>query len=183
MIIIVVGMPGSGKDVFVQIAKSLGFEYIRMGDVVRHYASASGIASTDVEIGGFANSEREKHGAAVWAERTLARMPAGDVVIDGSRSIDEISLFKRELGPSLKVVAVLADRAQRFFRLSQRRRADDPTTERDLEQRDGRELSWGIDRAIASAEISIGNDGSLEEFMSKARMLLEDMLNGHGKSI
>ena len=40
-------------------------------------AAMAGLDSSDVAIGGYASSERQTHGPAVWAERTLERMPRG----------------------------------------------------------------------------------------------------------
>ena len=179
MIIIVVGMPGSGKDVFVQAALGMGFSKIGMGDVVRHFASASGLGPGDISIGGFANSQRQEHGPVIWAARTLERMPPGNVIIDGSRSLDEISLFRERLGSGLKVVAVIAPAETRYDRLRSRRRADDPLTREDFDTRDGRELSWGLGRAIEAADITVVNDTSLDDFKRRCRYVLDEMLSSN----
>ncbi|MDO9537528.1 MAG: AAA family ATPase [Thermoplasmata archaeon] len=183
MIIIIVGMPGSGKDIFVQSARKLGFTHIAMGDVVRTFAAMSNSESDDSSIGGFASSERQKHGVAVWAERTIARMPSGNVIIDGSRSLDEIDLFRKKLGQSLLIVAITAPAEERFRRLGLRGRDDAPQTIDDLKRRDERELSWGIGKAIGSADMTLVNDVSLDGFKIKCLALLETQLETHGKSI
>ena len=85
-IVILVGMPGSGKEVFVDIALKLGFSVIRMGDVVRKHASDCGLGMDDVSVGSHANSEREKEGQDVWAKRTIEVLPENDVIIDGTWS-------------------------------------------------------------------------------------------------
>jgi dephospho-CoA kinase len=174
MIIIVVGMPGSGKDVFVQAARLCGFSKIGMGDVVRHFASLAGLDSSDVSIGGFANSQRQEHGPAVWAERTLEMMPDGNVIIDGSRSLDEITFFKERLGNNLKVIAITASPEIRFKRLQDRCRQDGPLNRGDFDRREQRELSWGLEKAIESADISISNESSLADFKERCLAILEN---------
>ena len=176
MIVIVVGMPGSGKDVFVQAAKEMGFSKIGMGDVVRHFASQSGLGSDDASIGGFATSQRREHGAAIWAERTLELMPDGNVIIDGSRSMDEIALFRKRLGSDVGVVAITAPPELRYKRLRDRRRQDDPLDRKDFNRRDERERSWGIGKAIGDADITLVNDGTLEGFQARCRDVLKNML-------
>ncbi|MFO7619307.1 MAG: AAA family ATPase [Thermoplasmata archaeon] len=176
MIIVVVGMPGSGKDVFVRAAMDVGFSKVSMGDVVRHFASLSGLGSDDASIGGFAGSQRREHGPAIWAQRTLDIMPDGNVIIDGSRSLDEMALFRERLGGNLKVVAIAAPPEKRFERLQSRRRQDDPADRENFNRRDERELSWGLGRAIGTAEITLVNDGTLEDFQASCRNVLRDVL-------
>ena len=183
VIVIVVGMPGSGKDVLLQSAIALGFGHISMGDVVRNFAAKLGLDSSDQSIGSFASFERQKHGAAIWAKRTLENMPDGNVIIDGSRSLDEINQFRKRLGNDLNVIAIHAPQETRFKRLQLRRRNDDPESLEDFIRRDKREMTWGIGKAIECADIAIDNDGGLEEFRMRCLVALESILECHGKSI
>lgn len=176
MIIIVVGMPGSGKDIFVQTAIGMGFSKIGMGDTVRHFAALADTGSGDISIGGFADSQRKEHGPAIWAERTLQRMPPGNVVIDGSRSLDEIAYFREKMGPGLRVIAVTAPAELRFMRLKARRRSDDPLTREDFERRDERELAWGLGAAMESADIALLNDKGLDEFKAACSAALAEIV-------
>lgn len=180
MILIVVGMPGAGKGVFVQAAEELGFSHIAMGDVVRHYASENGLAYDDSSIGGFATSERNKHGGTIWAQRTIERMPPGNVIIDGSRSLEEIAYFKEKLGHGLRVIAIEAPAESRFERLNKRGREDAPQNMADLERRDQRELSWGLGNAFEVADLVLVNDSSLEEFKKRCLALLKTLLQSGG---
>jgi len=175
VIIILVGMPGSGKDIFVQEATKTGFNHIRMGDMVRLFAREAGINSTDSSIGGFATDQRDEFGADIWAKRTLEKMPQGNVLIDGSRSLEEINHFKSILGNDLKVIGVHAPTQMRFQRLTARGRDDDPSAFEDFQARDNRELSWGLGEALENAEIRMDNDGTLEEFRNKCQTIIDDI--------
>ena len=181
MIIIVVGMPGSGKDIFVQEAAKLGFSHIRMGDMVRLYAGESGIGPDDSSIGGFATIQREKFGPEIWAKRTLEKMPAGDVIIDGSRSLAEIQLFKSQFRDELRVIGIEAPQEMRFSRLKARGREDDPKAMKEFKSRDERELSWGLQEALENVDIKIINDKSLNEFRNECQAVLQEIIR-QGKS-
>ncbi len=183
VIIILVGMPGSGKDIFVQEATKAGFNHIRMGDMVRLFAKEASIDSSDTSIGGFATSQREKFGPEIWAKRTLEKMPQGNVLIDGSRSLAEINCFKNMLGKDLKVIGIDAPTQMRFQRLTARGRDDDPSAFEDFQTRDNRELSWGLGEALENAEITLANDGTLEEFRNKCQSMINDIIGGHRKPL
>lgn len=173
--VVVVGMPGSGKDVLVGAAKELGFNHIRMGDVVREYAKNAGKAPDDVSVGGFATEERGKHGDEIWAVRTLENLPHGNVIIDGSRSLAEIRHFISACD-DVVVMGIDAPDEQRFQRLRGRGREDDPKNEKDFELRDKREESWGIREALVSADLMLINAGSLDGFKQRCRKALSGLI-------
>ncbi len=168
-------MPGSGKDEFISVAKSSGFRDFHMGNTVRAYAKKNGIPSTDQEIGKFATAEREQNGMDVWARRTSVEMGGAKlVIIDGVRNIEEVEFFKHNY-PNFKIVAVFANRDDRYKRIVVRNRPDDVKTLDELIRRDNRELSWGIARVIALADFMVVNDSTLDEFYQRAAELLEKL--------
>lgn len=182
VVIVVVGMPGSGKDLFVRMARKNGYAQVRMGDVVRDFAKEEGLDSNDVAIGGFANDQRKLHGDDVWALRTLDKLPRGNSVIDGSRSMTEIDCFRNAIGNGLVVMAIKAPEDQRFHRLRLRAREDDPLTVEDFARRDEREISWGILKAIAGADLRLTNDAGLDEFRGKCLDALENITSSVRKN-
>lgn len=181
--VILVGMPGSGKDIFVQEAARAGFNHIRMGDMVRRFAREAGIDAGDSSIGGFATGQREKYGPDIWAVRTLERLPGGDVLIDGSRSLAEIERFKIVLGDGLRVIGIDAPADMRFRRLAARGREDDPSTREQFRKRDERELSWGLGEAMKAAGLVLVNDGTLEQFRDRCQAAILSLRETHGKPL
>ncbi len=177
--ILLTGMPGCGKEEFLKAVIELGYDVIRMGDVVRDYARKEGIPGDDRNIGNFAGLERKKHHPAIWAERTLERLTDSNSVIDGVRSYDEVDRFKNSLGTELMVVAVHASPVTRFERLQDRARDDAPGTRAEFDRRDERELRWGLGSLIARADIMLVNEGTLEEFRKDAKKLLETVSSQH----
>lgn len=172
--ILLTGMPGAGKEEFLNVAKKEGYDIIRMGDVVREHADKKGISFEDQNLGSFAHDEREKHHEGIWGDRTLCNITEDKTIIDGIRSTTEVSIFKSELG-DLNIVAIHASPKTRFERLKKRGREDAPQTWGEFNDRDNRELDWGLGRVIARADYMIINDSSLEDFYSKVRDLLKQL--------
>lgn len=172
--IIVTGMPGSGKDEFVKVARTMGYTDVHMGDTVKKYAREQGIPVMDREIGAYASGERKKEGMDIWAKRTgMAIENPDSTIVDGLRNTEELQYF-RENFPNVTVVAIYANRDERLRRILIRNRADDVKTDYELDSRDNRELGWGIGRTISLADHMIVNDGTLEEFRGKVREFLEE---------
>ncbi len=170
--IILTGMPGSGKDEFVKVAREMGFSDVHMGDTVKEYAKGAGIPISDRDIGQFATEERKNYGMDIWARRTSERIIDPDrTVVDGLRNIEELDFFKNHY-QNVIVVAIYANRNERLNRILKRNRSDDVKNGYELEQRDSRELSWGIGKTISLADHMIVNDGTLEEFHNSVREFL-----------
>ncbi len=161
VLICVTGMPGSGKSVVVEgIAEEFGYPVLSMGDVVREEARRRGVKRDLKSMMEFAKRLREEMGPAAVAELTSRRirnMSSEVVVIDGVRSLDEITRFSKE--GLVIIVAVHASPRTRFERLVRRGRPDDPNDWRDFQERDFKELSFGIGSVIALADIMIVNEG------------------------
>jgi len=178
VLLLVTGMPGSGKSVFASVAASLGFEVFSMGDVVREFAQRAGITEA-AEVNVFADRERRDHGPDIWAIRTAERIAesgARRVVVDGVRSRFEAEVFERVLGERAVVVAIVAPRMERYRRILGRGRVDDPESIMELQSRDWREISWGVAELIALADYYIVNDEDLDSFMEKSKKKLREIL-------
>ena len=169
-IVLVTGMPGSGKSELVFVARDMDVSILSMGDVVREHAVANGIAID--KIGEFADSERKKFGYQIWAERTLPRVKGERVLIDGTRGFGEVDRFRTEYGDILKIMAVHSSPATRFARIKDRMRMDDSSLWERFRERDLRELGWGISHVIALADVMLVNEGPVEVFRSEAKNAL-----------
>lgn len=171
----VTGMPGSGKEGLLEAARGRGIPVVRMGDAVREEARRRGLDGTDAAIGGMAAALRKKEGADVWARRTLDRVEADAVVIDGVRSPAELETF-REAIPDVRVAAVHASPGTRYERLRGRGRSDDRLDEAGYRARDRRELRWGLGQAIAMADYMIVNEGDPDELRAQCERVLKHAL-------
>lgn len=176
-IIAFTGMPCSGKTEAVQIAKEMGIPVTRMGDAVWEEVENRGLELNNENVGTVAGQMRERHGKDIWAQRVLEKIKSIEkiesIVIDGIRNVEEIDTFKKELGKDFVIIAITASDKTRHKRILNRGRQDDSTNIQDLEERDRRELQWGLGTAIASADIMVSNERSIDEFRDEIRKILD----------
>ena len=173
-IIIVTGMPGSGKEEFLNVARSMDIPFLRMGDLVREHYELNGCAEKGVRIGEFASLEREINGNGIWAQRAIEKMSGDIYLVDGCRSNNEVQEYKA-ISPDVIIVAIHASRETRYRRLVARGREDAPLNIDDFDSRDNREMGWGIGNTISLADIIIDNSSTLEDFQQRAREVLESL--------
>ena len=169
-IIAFVGMPASGKSEASVIAQDRNIPVVNMGDVVREEAAKCGLPPTDKNIGGTGTKLREEEGMDIIAKRCvpkIRKLDSGIVVIDGIRNIDEINHFKEQFGNDFMLVAIDTPLEVRLERVKNRGRSDDMKSIDELKLRDEREKSWGLDKAIEMADVTIDNTSTLEEFRSE----------------
>jgi dephospho-CoA kinase len=172
-VVVLAGMPGSGKEEFVLVARALGYDVVHMGDVVRAEATKQNVKNTDKGVGGFANAERQSHGYDIWAKRCVPYVHKPRTIIDGSRGLDELEVFRKAFGDEVELVAIYAPQKQRYRRLIERGREDAPRSWEEFSERDRRELSWGLGSLIAMADVMLVNEGTLEDFKRACKMYLE----------
>jgi len=173
------GMPASGKSEAVQLAKDKGIPVIRMGDMVWEETKRQGKPLDDKNVGDVAHSMREKNGMDIWAKRNVEKIHSLKksplLVIDGVRNMEEIEYFKKELGRDFLVIAIDAPDELRRKRAISRGRTDDSQNLKDLEERDKREIRWGLQKVIANADIVIPNNGSLEDFKKQVLIVFKKL--------
>lgn len=180
-VICTVGMPGSGKSVFLEVARELGLKYYVMGDVVRAEAAKRGLKPSVETMNYVASSLRRDEGLEAIAKRLVEEFLDLEgleeaVLIDGVRSLEEVEYFKRKLG-EVKILAVHSSPKTRFERLKGRNRPGDPKSWEEFLKRDLQELEWGIGKVIALADYMVVNEGlTVEEFRETAKNLLLEVL-------
>lgn len=194
-----IGLPGSGKGEASRIAKEAGLMVLVMGDIIRQEAARLGLEPTDLNLGRIGNALRAAEGPDVVAKRILDRARAtgeGVVVVDGLRSGQEAEYFAAH-AEEFHLVEICAPAEARLRWLKARGRSDDPgksqaccgqredgdgkiivscgEPDREaaeaLEERECRELGWGMCEAMNMAELKLRNDGSLVEFRKNVRRL------------
>ena len=185
MIIIVTGMPGSGKSKIVKEFERRGFPSVSMGDVVREETLKRGLELTKENVAKVSIRLRQELGQNAVAKLTVEKVrellkESDVVVIDGVRSLDEVGTFRGAFpDEKIIVVAVHTPPKQRFERLRARGRHDDPKTWEDFEERDWKELRFGIGSVIAMADYMLVNDGSHDEYEKNVRELVDRILTEH----
>ncbi|NJE09459.1 dephospho-CoA kinase [Thermococcus sp. MAR1] len=185
MIIIVTGMPGSGKSKIVKEFERRGFPSVSMGDVVREETAKRGLELTKENVAKVSIRLRQELGQNAVAKLTVEKVKvllkeSPVVVIDGVRSLDEVGTFRSAFpDEEIVIIAVHTPPRLRFERLRARGRHDDPRTWEDFEERDWKELKFGIGNVIAMADYMVVNDCSREEYGERVRELVDRILSEH----
>jgi predicted RNA binding protein with dsRBD fold (UPF0201 family)/dephospho-CoA kinase len=176
-VIAFVGMPGAGKTEASNVARRIDIPVVVMGDVLREEVKKRGLPPTDENIGGVANQLRREEGMDAIARRCIPEIEAYEgksdiVVVDGIRGIAEVETFKKELDDNFTLVKIDAPFELRLERLKGRGRSDDVGSVEWLRQRDERELSWGMGKAIEAADRSVTNLEPIQRFKDEVRSIL-----------
>lgn len=180
LFILIVGMPGSGKSVVVEVARDLGLPVYTMGDVVREETSRRyGVITPELMVSTSRDLRRER-GDNIIAVKTIERIreKEGAVVIDGVRSLVEVDEFRRH--GEVIIIAVHASPRTRFKRLLERKRPGDPASYSEFLKRDMTELEFGIGSVIALADYMIVNESSIEDARKEAVRILREVVEKHG---
>lgn len=198
-VLVLAGLPGSGKSVASDIAKSMNIPIIIMGNVIRRETAERGLEPNSRNIGMVATDLREKFGddvvlQRIWPIISQELKNNNLVLIDGMRSIAERDALVQLMGFEPEILAILASENIRNSRLIQRKRSDDldiqSVTENKkiikqineeknhaISERDAREKGWGVESLLERANYKIDNEDSMELFRTSVKALLERLNN------
>jgi dephospho-CoA kinase len=177
LLILVTGMPGSGKTTLSDFIKKMGYSTLTMGEIVRNLARTKGPEYSSKSLGELATEMRRLKGKAVVAEESiklLKNLQTRIISVDGIRGLDEVEIFKKEY--KVKLVAVHARPRIRYERLKKRDRPDDPEEWNDFVWRDRRELEFGLGSVIALADFMLVNEGSIQNLRKNWEEIMEDLI-------
>lgn len=167
-VVAVCGMPGSGKGEFAAVLELQGVPVLSMGDMVRAEVKRQNLAETPGIFGEIAAQLRAEHGEDVLAVRLadavdelLESNPI--VLIEGMRGTAERIVFSQRWSEAFASVAVEASPDVRFTRIQNRGRSEDGDRA-SFENRDTREIGWGLDQIILEADHHIDNNLDLATF-------------------
>jgi dephospho-CoA kinase len=172
-----VGLPGSGKSEAASVAEELGIPVVTMGDVIRQECRDRGLDPAE-HHGEIAGALREENGPDAIAQRSLPIIEseledADAVLVDGIRAGVEVERFEEAFGEAFTLVSIEAPFEVRAERVEARGRDNSDDGEA-LRERDERERGFGMDEAIARADVSVENTTTLEAFHEKIRVLLSE---------
>ncbi|MFP3217976.1 AAA family ATPase [Acidianus sp.] len=169
-VILITGMPGSGKTLFANLLREKGFYVISMGDVLRkRYEKDAKIGERMMD---FAKRIREIYGEGVVARLSMEEITPtmSRIAFEGVRSLAEVEEFKRIGNPI--IIAIHSPPSLRYQRMISRMRPDDSKNIEDLRRRDLDEIRLGIGGVIALADYIIINDTTIDEFKKRAEEVI-----------
>jgi len=170
MLILITGLPGSGKTVVARILKQKGFEMIEMGNIARVLAK-----NQKMSVDEFAKFARKKYGKNFFAKKVVEliekrkkRNKKKNFVISGLRNLEELEEF-RKLDKNAKLIAVTAPKELRMKRLLRRKRK----TQKEIQARDKKEIALGMLKLIKNADFVIANTSTKKELRKNVEEILK----------
>lgn len=162
MLLVIVGMPCSGKTTALDVCRELGAKTVAAGDVIREEITRRGLPydeRTDREVSGlFHGKGRER----VLVERVLEKA-GGDpkknfVAVDGFRSVEQLNILQKKTGTKPIVIALDAPFEDRLKRCLLRHRFPNET-ETYLRSRDNVEKERGLADLLEHAAYRFSTGG------------------------
>jgi dephospho-CoA kinase len=169
-VLILVGLPGSGKSTASEFFKKKGIPVFRMGQVTDDVLSEKKLISNEENERTIREGLRREFGEDVYAQKTVSKVSGmllenKLIVIDGMRNEEEFEYFKKHL-TNLKVLFLSVDQKIRYKRLSERKVR--PLLEIEAKERDMNEIErLGVFTLRKSADYLVENEGTEGELNVK----------------
>jgi dCMP deaminase len=175
------GKNGSGKGEIATFLAERSFHAHSLSDEIRRDLERTGTPITRETMIERGRELRRVEGPQVLAERILAHLdPSLHHVVDSIRHPAEVHALQHH--PEFILIAVDASPRVRFERLRARGRAGDPETFEAFLELEAREVgneeaaAQQLDRAIALADRTLTNEGTVEELRAQVLALVQETL-------
>ncbi len=175
-IIAIVGMCGAGKSTATEIFEKAGFRKIRFGDVTMEEMERRNLPVNEENESMIRETLRLEMGMDAYAKLNEPKLKSihSNIVIDGLYSWQEYEYLKPKF-PEMDVLAIIVSPKTRYKRLAARKIR--PLTEEEGISRDYAEIN-NLKKAepIAMADLSIMNEGTMEEFKKHVEAMIKKVL-------
>jgi len=185
IILIVTGLPGSGKTAAAEIIKRIGLPMFRTGQAVKDEVARRGLPYTIENSEMVAREMREKTGPDAPARITVEEKikpfwkenPNKNLIcVEGPRDMPEVD-YLASLGRII-ILVIEAPLKMRFRRMTARRELRDPKDIEEMEWRDKKEKERGMQDIITTDKYprrKIQNTGTLEDLRERLKVLLKEI--------
>ncbi len=178
-IIVVTGLPGSGKSEVSREFKRRKIPTFISGNIVRDEVLKRGMDLTAESSEFVARQLRKEYGPDApvrLLESRIESSPSGIICVEGPRNLREVHLLARH--GEIYLVVVESARKLRYGRLRRRASPRDPARWSEFEWRDRRELQRGMRSLLITRKFRrylIKNTGTVSELRSKAARILSQV--------
>jgi dCMP deaminase len=174
------GKYAAGKGTVADYLVANGFVYHSLSDMLREELAERCIEESRPALLKLGNELREAEGPGALASRLARHLTSPLELVDSIRNPAEVDVL-RQL-PGFTLIGVDADPRLRFERLRTRNRQGDPMewdTFKALEARETKSANPNAQQLAATfdlADVTVNNDGSLDELQAQVRTLLRDVI-------
>ena len=171
MLVGLTGRNASGKSTLVSWFSERGLRSVSCSDSIRTWLSDQGIETTREALIEGGRELRRNGGAGVLAEMLLEILDGEDAVVDSIRTPAEVEALRGR--GDFFLIDVRADEEARWQRMTQRGRAGDSVekeaflSQEAAEATSKDEAGQALDATAAMADITVLNDGTLEDLEEK----------------
>ena len=171
MLVGLTGRNASGKSTLVSWFSERGLTSVSCSDSIRTWLRDQGLETTREALIEGGRELRRNGGAGVLAEMLLEILDGEDAVVDSIRTPAEVEALRSR--GDFVLIEVRADEESRWQRMTARGRAGDPTekgtflSQEAAEAKSEDEAGQALDATAAMADITILNDGSIEDLEEK----------------
>ncbi|MFB0564981.1 MAG: AAA family ATPase [Candidatus Aminicenantaceae bacterium] len=168
------GTNGAGKGVVAAYLVKKGFSYFSLSDLIRDEVRKKGEEVSRNNLIKMGNHLREKFGADILA-RLVKKRIKGKAVIDSIRNPKEVEFFRRQ--KDFILVAVDAPVKVRYKRAKRRGREESASNYQEFIRKEQEEMTNSekgqqLHNCMNMADVTIINDGTLEDLHQKVEALL-----------
>ncbi len=171
MLVGLTGRNASGKSTLVGWFSDKGLRSVSCSDSIRAWLREQGVDTTREALIEGGRELRRRGGAGVLAEMLLEILDGEDAVVDSIRTPAEVEALRSR--GDFFLIEVRADEEARWQRMNARGRAGDPLeketflSQEAAEAKSDDEAGQALDATAALADITIINDGTIEELEDK----------------
>ncbi|MDP6213051.1 MAG: AAA family ATPase [Candidatus Thalassarchaeaceae archaeon] len=171
MLVGLTGRNASGKSTLVGWFSDKGLRSVSCSDSIRAWLREQGVDTTREALIEGGRELRRRGGAGVLAEMLLEILDGEDAVVDSIRTPAEVEALRSR--GDFFLIEVRADEEARWQRMNARGRAGDPLeketflSQEAAEAKSDDEAGQALDATAALADITILNDGTIEELEDK----------------
>ena len=169
-VIAAVGKNGTGKDFFLEyIAKKYELPMVSIGDIVRELAAKDGLELIRENLHKTSQKYMGQFGQTFFPEQIVKKIRESGApvyLVSGIRPLSDVQFLKEQFGEAFLLVdIVISDDDVRYARMLARGSARDGDSVEKLREFDeGEEKIFHTSQSEAMADITILNDGGVEDF-------------------
>ncbi|OGG08034.1 hypothetical protein A3D05_00540 [Candidatus Gottesmanbacteria bacterium RIFCSPHIGHO2_02_FULL_40_24] len=182
-VVILTGLPGTGKTIAGNFFVNKNIPVIRMGDITGSYLKKQKLQSTEENEYKIRRKLRGIYGLDVYARKNIRQIFSilkknNLAVVEGMRSPEEYKYFKRYLS-SIKIIFLESRKQIRIKRLI--KRISRNLSEKDIKKRDDYEINdLKINSLKKTADFIIRNNDSKDKFFRQLHHIINSVNNNDG---